>query len=346
MTTEIATQPSPGRARVRLMTVATVALAAAPVVVLAAAPSAQASLCSSAPGKCFFVSISPSSFVAGSTVLFKDVVTNEATSQSLGSANLDAPAGYTVSNVDAPSSGTSALSGNEVQLRNLDLAPGSSVSVTFTASTPSTAGSGAWLATAKQSNDYNGAGNDFVLDPGSALTTSGTTSATGSGAGCSAADVSCGTNFIHYDRASTVSTGTTVNSTVWFVGHMDFPATSVSGGQRYTMEAPSHPSNFCPVNGAPAQCTFEMRVDNLPAPYDAAHAATLTLLCDVSHCPSTSTYLLFKNDGTSSTALAPCVPGVSSLCFSTSRDSTSNALIVVISNITAGDPSFAGISVP
>jgi hypothetical protein len=328
---------------------AVVTAAATPALLLAGAPAAQAALCPSPPVKCFRVDLTPTSFVAGSTVAFTEKLTNESGGQSLGSSNLTAPTGYTVTSVGTPSRGTAAQAGNQIQLRNLNLPTGQAVTVSFTAATPSTVGSSTWTATAKQSNDYNGTGNDFVLDPTSSLTTTGSSGSAGGGGGtpgCSASDVSCGTNFIRYNHASTVSTGNTVNATVWLVGRMDFPATSVSGGQNYSMHAPSQPGSFCPVNGVPAQCTFEMDIDPVPTPYDANHPATLTLLCHSSHC-STGAYVLVKQDENGTVTPIPACPLnlTGEPCFTESTDADGIAVITV-SNITAGDPRVAGIDIP
>ena len=330
---------------------AAVVAAAAPVVLLATVPAADAAVCPSPPVKCFRVDLAPSSFVAGSTQQLTLTLANESGGQSLGSANVNAPTGYSVTSVGTPSVGTATLSGSQIQLRDLNLPTGSSDVVTFTVQSPSSTGTATWTATAKQSNDYKGTGNDFVLDPTSGLST--TTVASGSGGtgsptpGCPASDVSCGKNFIRYDRASSVSTGTAVNATVWFIGRMDFPATSVSGGQLYSMEAPSQPDNFCPVDGAPNSCTFEMDIDTVPAPYDANHPATLTLTCDSSHCTAGAVYLLFKQDETGNVSPIPMCPlnVLGDPCYTVSTN-TDGDTVITVQNITAGDPRIGGIEIP
>jgi hypothetical protein len=95
------------------------------------------------------------------------VLTNTGPSQSLGSVNLTVPEPFTlVSSADDAVPG-----GPVVELRNLALAPGASVTVSITVDVRRcTAASGAPFAiTAKQSNDYNGTGNDFFLDAGADL---------------------------------------------------------------------------------------------------------------------------------------------------------------------------------
>jgi hypothetical protein len=326
----------------RIMLGALAAAAVAPAIVIAAAPAANAALCASAPGKCFRVDLSPTTFVAGSTQQFTAYVLNEGPVQTLGSVNIDAPAGYTITNVAGGTVGTTTQAGNEIQLRTLSLPPGSTDTVTFTAATPADAGSATWTAVGKQSNDFNGTGNDFVLDPTSQLTTSGSPSTTGPS--CTPTDVSCGTNFITYNKPSRVSTGTTVNSSVWFVGHIDFPATSVVGGQLYTLEAPASP-DMCPVDGSLVQCTFQMNLQDIPNPYDAAHTATLTMLCDPSHCAPNTVTSLFKKDAAGNvTPILPCLGLTADPCFTTSRDAN-NVETIVLSNLSAGDPSILGMTI-
>jgi len=342
-------QPRHARPRSRraiaIATAATVTLA--PVVaVLATTAPADAAICPSAATKCFRVDVAPSSFVAGASVKFTITITNEAPTQTLGSSNIDAPAGYTLTHSEPPSSGSATLVGNEIQLRNMNLPPGSADVVTVTADTPVAPGAGAWVATAKQSNDYNGTGNDFVLDPNS----SATTTATSGSAGCAATDVSCGTNFIRFDRANTVSTGSTTNSTVWMIGKMSFPATNATGGTFYSMEALADTSSCPPLPGQPnAVCHFNFRIDDVPAPYDANHAATLSLQCDQSHCNPNGVPTVVKQDKQGNVSVLPACsanvfgqPCVSS--FGPAQGGT--ALGIVISNITAGDPSFAGYNIP
>jgi hypothetical protein len=118
--------------------------------------------------------ITPNSVAAGSSTNFTARITNEASPQLLGSANITAPTGFTatgVAVVSAPAGATATRVGNVVQLRNLSLPPGSAAIFTITATAPSTATSGtAWTVTAKQSNDFNGPpGNNFTLDPASNL---------------------------------------------------------------------------------------------------------------------------------------------------------------------------------
>jgi hypothetical protein len=101
------------------------------------------------------------------------VITNENTTQQLGSANVTPPSGtppptppsgYSLSGTGSTSVGTFTVVGNVVELRGLNLAPGASVTVTIgVASSPCTAS--AWSVEAKQSNDFSGLpGNDLTLD--------------------------------------------------------------------------------------------------------------------------------------------------------------------------------------
>jgi len=128
--------------------------------------------------KPYSVVISPNTVPAGVSVPFQAKFTNRTTSQTLGSANLTAPAGFSVASASVGAQ-AQTVSGNIVQLRNLGVAPGKSVIATVVATVPSSnpcAPAGfTWAVAAKQSNDFNGTGNDFgPLAPDSSLTTSAT----------------------------------------------------------------------------------------------------------------------------------------------------------------------------
>jgi hypothetical protein len=125
--------------------------------------------------KFYSASISPTSAAPSTSVGFTVTLTNSATStQALGSANVTVPSAFTsvvVTGVIPPAGKTwsAALVSGVIQLRNPGpsttnaLAPGQAVSVTFTATTPSVAGTYLLPTQAKQSNDFNGFGNNFVL---------------------------------------------------------------------------------------------------------------------------------------------------------------------------------------
>ncbi|HTI32779.1 MAG TPA: hypothetical protein VL422_03820 [Miltoncostaea sp.] len=92
---------------------------------------------------------------------------NDTRTQGLGSANVTLPTGLTITpgsvTLVTPAGGTATVSGQVLQLRNLDLAPGQSAFVRFAAVVPCTA-AGANYSLAikvKQSNDFNGTGNDL-----------------------------------------------------------------------------------------------------------------------------------------------------------------------------------------
>ena len=329
------------------------ATATTPLVLWASTPAALADACSSAAGKCYTVTVAPASFASGASVPFTVTITNESPSQTLGSVNLTPPAVYSITSVDAPTpNGSATLASGTIQLRNVNLATnGGTETLTLTADT--VAGAYSWTSAAKQSNDFNGLGNDFVLDASnSSLTTTGS----GTGNNCGPNYVSCGTNFINFHVASKVSTGNAANATNWLVGTASFPATPATGGQRYSMKAPKNPGNFCPSQagslGQLTQCTFEMDMDPIPAPYDSAHSVTLLLECDITVCTpaaigqgSTGTGLfnLVKvSDSGQETIVLRCgAPGAGSLCYDTGTATDGN-FTVTVHGIIAGDPKFAG----
>jgi len=110
---------------------------------------------------------------AGATPQLSVTITNTSPSpQTLGSVNVTIPAGITpvvgtatISSTQSPFAGTIALSGSELLLRDLDLEPGRSVTAGVDARVTCAPAQPAYaLATAaKQSNDFNGVGNDFAL---------------------------------------------------------------------------------------------------------------------------------------------------------------------------------------
>ena len=125
------------------------------------------------PKKPYAAVIAPPTVAAGSTSLFTATLTNETSTQQLGSANLTLPAAFTPLAVGAPSAGTATMAGSTVLLRNLSLAPGGSVSVSVSARVPCQLGTYTWSVIAKQANDFSGdPGNDLTFNQAhSSLTT-------------------------------------------------------------------------------------------------------------------------------------------------------------------------------
>jgi hypothetical protein len=96
---------------------------------------------------------------------------NWADPQSLGSANITVPSGYTLNGGSLdPDIGTATKVGNTLQLRNLSLAPGASREVTINVTAPCAAsGAATWAIVVKQANNFSGPpGNDFVRKAGTA----------------------------------------------------------------------------------------------------------------------------------------------------------------------------------
>jgi hypothetical protein len=102
----------------------------------------------------------------------KLTITNATTSpSSLGSMNFDAPSGLSITSADTqagpagdvtliPNGGVNGT--GELQIRNLNLAAGSQATVKFSVEAPCAGGPFNWPNPAtKQSNDFNGTGNDF-----------------------------------------------------------------------------------------------------------------------------------------------------------------------------------------
>jgi hypothetical protein len=156
---------------------------AVPVALVAVALAAfGAALAGSAPDKPYsaFISAPPSASAtsAQATTSVGGAATvgirlrNDTRTQRLGSANITPPAGLVVQagsvTLVAPAGGTATLAGGVVKLRNLELKPGASAFVTFRVAVPCTAAAASYAfgIQVKQSNDFNGTGND--LNPANA----------------------------------------------------------------------------------------------------------------------------------------------------------------------------------
>lgn len=108
---------------------------------------------------------------AGATPSVAITITNRASEQRLGSVDVAIPAGITVTTTpslassQAPFTGTAAQAGGVVQLRNLSLNPGNSATLTFGTRVECSPTNAPYVfsTAVKQSNDFNGSGNDFVI---------------------------------------------------------------------------------------------------------------------------------------------------------------------------------------
>jgi hypothetical protein len=107
----------------------------------------------------------PSTLPAGTEGTVRATFTNLNTQQQLGSSNLVVPSGLQIVSASV-SQGTAAVSGNTISLRNLNLAPGGSLTVTMRVVPSCTAQTLTWaVPIAKQANNYNGPpGNDLNID--------------------------------------------------------------------------------------------------------------------------------------------------------------------------------------
>jgi len=124
----------------------------------------------SAPNKPFTVAFiegapdvaGPDALPAGMTLPFTVTVTSVSSQQTLGSANITVPAGYVVSNLSVDRGDVSTLPSGQLALRNLDAQPNVPVNLSMTLRLPCTSGASSWTIQAKQSNDFNGTGNDLT----------------------------------------------------------------------------------------------------------------------------------------------------------------------------------------
>lgn len=132
-------------------------LAAILAIALAAPAGADAH-----PKKPFHVSLSPAAVAAGATVdAYTVTLTNKAHPQKLGSANVTVPAAFAIVGEPSISRGTVSRDGNLLKLRNLDIPPYGSATVTLGLQMPCARGDHAWAVEAKQANDFHGSGNSF-----------------------------------------------------------------------------------------------------------------------------------------------------------------------------------------
>ena len=126
--------PKTRRSVRRLVLIAVAALVASTVgSVAAAVTTAQ-----------FAVDMAPGCAAPNTSVTFSATIRNESTSQNLGSVNITAPEGFTVTAiVTPPGTGTATFDATTVRLRSLSLAPAGSVEVAFQVTTPA-AGTYSW----------------------------------------------------------------------------------------------------------------------------------------------------------------------------------------------------------
>jgi hypothetical protein len=111
----------------------------------------------------------PTSLPAGMTIgSFAVTLQNDTGTQQLGSADITIPTGFTVLSVRDPDRGNVIRPAeNKLGLRNINAAPGQSVTVTFDLRLPCVVGpvSYVWNIQAKQANDFLGTGNDLTSPP-------------------------------------------------------------------------------------------------------------------------------------------------------------------------------------
>jgi hypothetical protein len=161
------TRPAPRRPLRRLALVAAlvaVAVAAFGAAIAGSTPDKPYSAFISAPPSQAAVTTKATTSVGGNASVGLRL-RNDTKTQRLGSANITLPTGVNAGSVQlvTPSGGSATVVGQVIQLRNLYLAPGASAFVRFAAVVPCTAaGANYTLAiTVKQSNDFNGTGNDL-----------------------------------------------------------------------------------------------------------------------------------------------------------------------------------------
>lgn len=178
-------------------------------VAMLAAPAVGQTSCAPPSGKCFAMTVSPSNPAAGASRSFAFKITNQAPTQQLGSVQISAPGGFAITGAFV-GSGTASFTSSSALFQHLSLAPSSTTTLTVGAIVPCGSGSYQWGIEAKQSNNFNGTGNDFQLDPNSAGNLSGTF--TGSTGSCTSQPCPPGTSCASASSATTSGTATTVSA--------------------------------------------------------------------------------------------------------------------------------------
>jgi hypothetical protein len=173
---------------------------------------------------------------------------NRTKTQELGSANIATPAGFTLSNLTIDR-GTVALAGTTLQLRNLAAPAGSTVTVTMTLQSPCAATSGSrWTVQAKQSNDFNGTGNDLTPVGGSFGMTLTNECALRFGAQPADALFDANIRSADFDPAAASFTVEAVDGRPadqaqpleWFTGDIDLARTPLPGSALDSVSGPSY----------------------------------------------------------------------------------------------------------
>jgi hypothetical protein len=142
------------------------------VAMLAAPAVGQPATCSSTT-KCFFAvkPVVPSNPTAGASNSFTFTIQNEASPQQLGAVQISVPTGFnfmiTGASVAPGASGTASFTSSSALFQNLSVASGATTTLTVSATVPCGSGTYRWGIAAKQSNNFNGSGNNFLLDPNS-----------------------------------------------------------------------------------------------------------------------------------------------------------------------------------
>lgn len=124
--------------------------------------------------KSFTATVNPEPLVAGAsygegaraTSYITLLITNTSNQANLGSANVTAPTGITLTGA-SPSGIATVVGASLLELRSLDLAPGGVATVSISARVECAANNGpyTWGFNVKQANDFNGTpGNDLVQD--------------------------------------------------------------------------------------------------------------------------------------------------------------------------------------
>jgi hypothetical protein len=317
------------------------------VAMLAAPAAGQTSTCSST-SKCFFaVAVSPSSPAAGVSTSFAFTIKNEASPQQLGSVQISAPAGFVITGASVASgaSGTASFTSSSALFLDLSLAPGASTTLTVNATVPCGPSTYQWRIAAKQSNDFNGTGNNFQLNPNSANNLNGTLTGSCTFQPCPPS-APCSASASSATTSGTVTTSSAV------------PGDSIATG----MEGANSSFNFsCGGTYTPVSDVFGFAVFNA-AGVPQSTPLTVTLRIDKSlvqssgHTGASSWQICYASTSPFTTVLGPNTNGTMTIggvtyntgllpdCSSTQRApcvqarNKNNAGDVIVTFLALGDP--------
>jgi hypothetical protein len=317
------------------------------VAMLAAPAAGQTSTCPSTSKCVFAASVSPSTPTAGVGTSFAFTIENEASPQQLGAVQISAPAGFVITGVSG-ASGTASFTSSSALFLNLSLAPSSTTMLTVSATVPCGSGSYQWKIQAKQSNNFNGSGNNFQLDPQSIPNLSGTVMGSCTSTPC-LSGTACSASASSTTTSGTVTTSSAVPPGDSIVTGME----SVKSNPNFNFSCGTTPPVYTPMSdvfsfavfnaGVPQSTllTVTLRIDKSLVNTSGHPGASSWQICYASPTPFTA---LPNTSGTATIGGVPYDTGLLPDCTSTpvapcvQARNKNNAGDVIVTFLALGDP--------